>query len=114
MVGSLRRTGCRRSSRGWQGSGLPATRGALGQFQNLFAPTLKLKEKKRDERGRLRRVYGEACTPYDRVLASAQVSAEKKEELRTLKTTLNPFVLKREIERQFKQIEKLRQRRLKR
>lgn len=89
------------------------TRGALGQLQNFFSPTLKLKEKKRDERGRLHRVYGAACTPYDRVLASAQVSPEKKEELRARKATLNPFVLKRDIERQLKQIEKRRQRRLK-
>jgi len=90
------------------------TRGALGQFQNFFAPTLKLQQKKRDEHGRLRRVYGEACTPYDRVLASAQVSVEKKEELRALKATLNPFVLKSQIERQLRAIEKLRQRGLKR
>lgn len=90
------------------------TRGALGQLQNFFAPTLKLQEKKRDERGRLRRVYGEACTPYERVLASAQVSEEKKEEMRALKARLNPFVLKREVERQLKQIEKRRQRKGKR
>lgn len=90
------------------------TRGALGQLQNFFAPTLKLQEKKRDERGRVRRVYGEACTPYDRVLASAQVTPEKKEELRALKATLNPFVLQSQVERQLKAIEKLRRRGLKR
>jgi hypothetical protein len=90
------------------------TRGALGQLQNFFAPTLKLQEKKRDERGRVRRVYGEACTPYERVLASAEVTPEKKEELRALKATLNPFVLKSQVERQLKAIEKLRRRGLKR
>jgi hypothetical protein len=80
------------------------TRGALGQLQNLFQPTLKLKEKKRDEAGRLHRVYEAARTPYDRVLESAQVSGEKKQELRTLKAKLNPFALQKEIERQLKRI----------
>jgi hypothetical protein len=86
------------------------TRGALGQLQNLFQPTLKLKEKKRDAGGRLHRVYEKARTPYERVLDSAQVSVEKKHELRALKARLNPFALQREIERQLKRITAKRQR----
>jgi hypothetical protein len=89
------------------------TRGALGQLQNFFSPTLKLKEKRRDARGRVQRLYAAARTPYERVLESAQVSLEKKAELRALKAQLNPFVLKAEVERQLRQIEKRRTGRLK-
>lgn len=86
------------------------TRGALGQLQNLFQPTLKLKEKKRDAGGRLHRVYEKARTPSERVLESAQVSAEKKQELGARKARLNPFALQREVERQLKRIAAKRQR----
>jgi hypothetical protein len=84
------------------------TRGPLGQLQNFFLPTLKLKEKKRDERGRLRRHYEAAQTAWERVQASEQVTREKKEELRELKARLNPFALRATIETQLRQIEKRR------
>lgn len=84
------------------------TGGPLGQLQNFFLPTLKLKEKKRDERGRLQRRYAVAQTPYERVLASAQVTAAKKQELQQRKAQLNPFALRAEIERQLRHLEKRR------
>jgi hypothetical protein len=78
--------------------------GALGQLLNHFLPTHLLKEKRRNG-NRTVRVYGAACTPYARVLAAAEVSANKKAELHTLHTQLNPFALAREVERQKKVIE---------
>jgi hypothetical protein len=85
------------------------TGGPLGQLQNFFLPTLKLKEKKRDEHGRLQRHYEAAArTPYERVLASAQVTAEQKKKLRQRKAALNPFALRAEIERQLRHLEKRR------
>jgi len=45
------------------------------------------------------------------VLASAQVSAAKKTELRTLKARLNPFALAAQVERELQAIEALRSRR---
>ena len=79
-------------------------KGSLGRLQNHFLPTHKL-ESKRREGHRTVRVYGEAQTPYARVLAAPQVSAAKKAELRTLHEQSNPFQLGREIEKQKKQIE---------
>lgn len=79
-------------------------KGPLGQLQNHFLPTQKLREKRREGR-RTIRVYGEALTPYERVLASAEVGAAKKAELRRLHESLNPFQLAREIERQKREIE---------
>jgi hypothetical protein len=84
------------------------TRGALGQLQNFFLPTLKLQEKKRDAQGRLQRRYEAARTPYERVLASAQVTAQRKAQLQQQKAGLNPFALRAEIERQLRHIEKRR------
>jgi hypothetical protein len=51
------------------------------------------------------RQYGPAQTPWARVLAAAEVSAETKARLQALHATLNPFQLARDIERQKKAIE---------
>jgi len=79
-------------------------KGSLGQRQNHFLPTQKLEKKIRRD-GRTTRVYGAAQTPLARVLAAAQVSEEKKTELKALHARLNPFQLSRAIERQKKEIE---------
>ena len=55
------------------------TRGPLGQLQNFFLPTLKLKEKKRDEHGRLQRRYEAAArTPYTSVCWPARRSPRRR------------------------------------
>ena len=86
------------------------TRGALGQLQNFFLPTLKLESKQRDAKGRVQRRYGAAQTPWARVMAHDTVSAENKAQLQALKAKLNPFALQREVERQLKRIGKERSR----
>lgn len=83
-------------------------KGALGQLLNFFLPTLKL-ESKSQEGGKIRRVYGVAQTPLARVLQSAQVTPEKKAQLQRQHAGLNPFVLRRQIERELKAIEQARQ-----
>ena len=50
-------------------------------------------------------VLSVAQTPYARVLAAAEVTAEKKTELEILHARLDPFQLGREIARQKKEIE---------
>jgi hypothetical protein len=82
--------------------------GELRQFQNLFSPSMKLESRSRTPEGKERRAYGRAVTPYERVLASAQVSAEKKEELKALKASSNPFALEAAIQKQLKAIHRLR------
>ena len=82
-------------------------KGALGQLLNFFLPTMKL-ESKRREGSQIVRVYGAARTPLSRVLESQAVILEKKNELRALKARLNPFALRREVDRQMKEIERER------
>ena len=83
------------------------TPGAWGQLVNFFRPALKLKSKEMEGR-RIKRIYGKPQTPYARVLARAQVTPEKKAELKALKERLNPFVLAAQVERELKQIAAIR------
>jgi hypothetical protein len=82
-------------------------KGALHQLLNYFLPTMKLEKKERVGSKVMRR-YGPAMTPLSRVLACAEVSAEKKEKLAAEKKGLNPFALRREVDRQMRQIEAMR------
>jgi len=78
-------------------------KGAYGQLLNYFHASLKLERKERTE-GRLKRIYGAAQTPLARVLASAEVTPETKLRLEQEKARLNPFALKREVDRSLKAI----------
>jgi hypothetical protein len=78
--------------------------GALGHLINHFLPTLKLEAKARQGE-RIVRKYGTPQTPYTRVLAATEVSAEEKTRLQALHTQLNPFQLGRDIETQKRRIE---------
>jgi hypothetical protein len=82
-------------------------RGALGQLLNYFLPTMKLERKERVGSKTVRH-YGQTQTPLSRVLACPEVTAETKQRLRTEKQTLNPFALRREVDRQLKVIEQQR------
>lgn len=83
-------------------------KGALGQLLNFFLPSLKL-ESKRREGSKTCRVYGPAQTPLQRVLECEQVSGSEKARLRALREQLNPFGLRREVDRYLKQIEQRRE-----
>lgn len=82
-------------------------KGAYGKLLNYFHASLKLESKQHVD-GKLRRVYGPAQTPLARVLASADVSAATKEQLRRNKAGLNPFALKQEVTKSMKAIEGMR------
>lgn len=79
-------------------------KGALNQLLNYFLPTLKLKSKERVG-SRVVRKYGPAVTPLSRVLACVEVTAQTKARLEGEKKNLNPFALRREVDRQMKMIE---------
>ena len=79
-------------------------RGALNQLQNYFLPTMKLQSKERVG-SKVVRKYEATVTPLCRALACGQVSAATKARLRAERRTLNPCALKREVERQMKEIE---------
>jgi hypothetical protein len=83
-------------------------RGALGQFVNLFSPSMKLESKEQTPDGTERRSYGKPATPYARVLASPHIALARKEELRLAKEKLNPFALEASIQQQLKKIHRLR------
>jgi hypothetical protein len=84
------------------------TRGELGQFVNLFSPSMKLDRKEIEEGGKERRYYGQAATPFSRVIAHPNILAQKKTELRELKSRLNPFALEASIQKQLRKITELR------
>lgn len=83
-------------------------KGAYGQLLNYFHASLKLECKER-KGGRIKRVYAKAQTPLARVLASAEVTPQTKRRLEQQKAALNPFALKREVERSLREIASLRQ-----
>jgi hypothetical protein len=82
-------------------------RGQLGQFVNLFSPSMKLVSQQTVD-GKTKRLYDKPVTPYVRVLASRQVSPAKKAELRTLKAQLNPFELESHIQKKLAAINQVR------
>lgn len=83
-------------------------KGALGQLLNFFLPSMKLQSKQR-EGSKIVRVYDRATTPLQRVLVRAEVSEQKKAQLRQLHRSLNPFALRRQIDKQLKEIDSIRQ-----
>jgi hypothetical protein len=70
-------------------------------YQNHFCPTMKLVEKKRINSRSYKR-YDKPKTPYQRVLESVDVDEIIKAKLRQQHEALNPFALKRAIERKLK------------
>ena len=79
-------------------------RGALNQLLNYFLPTMKLETKERVGSQTVRK-YGPTQTPWSRVLACVEVSPATQARLRAEKATLNPFALRREVDRQLKAID---------
>jgi len=82
-------------------NGLYATEWSL--YQNHFCPSMKLLEKKRIN-SKYYKKYGLPRTPYDRVLASDHIATEAKERLEAVHKSLNPFILKRRIEKKLRVI----------
>jgi hypothetical protein len=82
-------------------------RGALDQLLNYFLPTMKLEKKERVGSKTVRQ-YGPTQTPLERVLGCAEVSAATQARLRAEKAALNPFAVRREVDRRMKEIEATR------
>jgi len=70
----------------------------LRLYTNYFQPVMKLVEKQRVG-SKVKKKYDRARTPYERVLESTEVSAERKQRLRQEYEGVNPAQLKREITR---------------
>ena len=65
---------------------------------NFFYPSQKLVAKTR-QGARVRRVYDDPQTPYQRVLGCSEVSEDRKDRLRRQFDILNPAELQREVVR---------------
>ncbi|MGC8757953.1 MAG: hypothetical protein ACP5QX_05840 [Caldisericaceae bacterium] len=70
----------------------------LRLYTNFFLPSMKLIEKTRIESKVLKK-YDKPKTPYQRILESELVSEEIKENLRRTYETLNPLLLKRDLDK---------------
>ena len=73
------------------------------RLHNFFCPSVKLMEKKRVG-ARTYKQYDAPQTPYQRLLACPQVSAEAKAKLEAQFASLDPFELKKEIEQKLKAV----------
>lgn len=72
-------------------------------FHNFFCPSVKLIEKKRVASKTIKR-YDMPKTPYQRVLESPEVSSARKQALKEQFDDLNPFKLRKAIERKLQEI----------
>jgi len=72
-------------------------------YQNHFCPNMKLTEKQRIN-SRYKKKYDVPKTPYQRLLDCDLITDEAKNRLRDAHKTLNPFILKRTIEKKLRQI----------
>ena len=75
----------------------------LHLYVNFFLPVMKLKEKVR-QGNKVKRIYDDPQTPYQRVLASPHVSRKVKDQLRAIYQKLDLVTLKRRIDRIVKQL----------
>jgi hypothetical protein len=76
---------------------------AWGPLMNFFLPGLKLKRKWR-ERSAWKKRYEPARTAYQRLMDAGVLGRRARRELRDRYESLDPFVLKREVERQLQPI----------
>jgi len=80
----------------------------LNPLLNYWYPTLRLIAKEKLPSGRYRKIYEKVPkTPYQRLLESAHISDECKEELRRRAALLNPIALKRQMDEAVNKLLKL-------
>lgn len=75
-------------------------------YLNFFIPSFKLIEKKRDG-AKIIKKFSSPMTPYQRLLASAQIKSAKKKELIKIFNALDPFVLQKSVKNKIKNILRL-------
>src|SRR5258708_4933299 len=78
-------------------------RNELRLYINFFQPSQKLTKKERIG-SRIKRVYDTPKTPYQRVMESNDISEGVKKKLTKEYEALNPFYLKREIDRKIRKL----------
>jgi len=77
-----------------------------GNLHNYFMPQMKLIEKDKVN-GKVRKKYDKPKTPFQRLMECETFPEEKKEELRRIKATLNPFELQAQLQEKLAYFHKL-------
>ena len=70
----------------------------ISLMNNYFLPNTKLKEKQRIE-AKILKKHDKPATPYQRLMLSEHISQEKKQELTSIYEAINPFELKKQIQK---------------
>jgi hypothetical protein len=78
----------------------------LRVYKNFCLPTIRLQSKTR-ENGRIKRIYDQPCTPYQRLMESRQVEKATKQQLQQIYQGLNPAKLYRQLTELRRQLEVL-------
>jgi hypothetical protein len=81
-------------------------RNDLRLYKNFFQPVIKLMSKERIN-GKMHKKYDKAKTPYRRVIESEQVPESTKKELKEIYDSLNPALLKRNIDAKLEKLFKV-------
>ena len=76
----------------------------LRLYKNFCLPSIRLKSKTR-EGGKIKRVYEEPRTPFQRVMASEQIDRKTKRQLQSVYASLNPAALYRKLTELREQLE---------
>lgn len=79
-------------------------RNELRQFNNFFRPVMKITSKEKVNNSVCKKKYGQALTPYQRLIQSNQIPPKTKSALQKLYESLNPVKLKAAIEAKLKRI----------
>ncbi len=79
-------------------------RNELRQFNNFFRPVMKITSKEKVNNSVCKKKYGQALTPYQRLMQSDQIPPKTKSALQKLYESLNPVKLKATIEAKLKRI----------
>ena len=79
-------------------------RNELRRFNNYFRPVMKVSSKQKVNNSVSKKKYGDALTPYQRLMNSKQIPLKIKTQLQKLYESLNPVKLKEAIKAKLKRI----------
>jgi hypothetical protein len=79
-------------------------RNELRRFNNYFRPVMKITSREKVNNSVCKKKYGQALTPYQRLMQSKQIPLKIKTQLQKLYESLNPVKLKAAIEAKLKRI----------
>ena len=78
-------------------------------LDNFFIPSAKLKEKLRDDKGRvIRRVHDKPKTPYQRLIECKEIPGETKQKLRSIYKSIDMIELRRQVNETLEKLYKIR------